>query len=286
MIKAIIILYFVISCYGYQNYFRANWECADDCEMISCEDGFADCNDHPIDGCEVNTNIEIKNCGHCDVECPAIANGVPTCISGKCGIGWCNVGFADCNYNPSDGCEIDLQTHSTNCGHCGNICTHNEKCMNGACHNVTGVTTTSCGTGQFLCGTTCCSGTCSGIGTSAVCSTTTEYKNYGCVCLQTTSPPCSLATLFNGTLFHSLIINGPFTSDVCFNVCNTATLFTMEVDTSSYAGINNLCQCFMGTSGNPTIVSGCSGGVGYTTDGMGIVELYVINPPPNSLKVK
>src|ERR1700686_5206965 len=106
MIKTIIILYFVISCcYGYKNYFRPNWECADEgCEMISCEDGFADCNENSIDGCEVNTNLEINHCSHCDLKCPAIANGVPACISGKCGIGWFNVGFADCNYNPSDGC--------------------------------------------------------------------------------------------------------------------------------------------------------------------------------------
>jgi hypothetical protein len=274
MIKTIIILYFVTSCcYGYKNYFRANWECADNdgCEMISCEDGFADCNDHPIDGCEVNTNVEIKNCGHCDVECPAIANGVPTCISGKCGIGWCNVGFADCNYNSLDGCEINLNTDIGNCGHCGIVCSScvSGKCIescptgecNGACVNLQ-TDPNNCG----VCGNACSS--CQ----SGVC--VSEYTEYGCVSTDNTmgGPDQPLFST------HIELYASTFTAVNCYNFCNPVithvTFFTLTVDTTTNTNI--ICQCHKGTLGTPPMVSGCSNGYGLTNNGNGVIEVYSV----------
>jgi hypothetical protein len=47
-------------------------------------------------------------------------------------MGACNAGFADCDRNPADGCEVDITTDA-NCGACGNACTVAETCSGGAC---------------------------------------------------------------------------------------------------------------------------------------------------------
>ena len=230
MIKTIIILYFVINCcYGYKNYFRANWECADkECEMISCEDGFADCNDDPIDGCEVNTNIEIKNCGHCDVECPAIANGVPTCILGKCGIGWCNVGFADCNYNPLDGCEVNLNTDIGNCGHCGIVC---PSCISGKCIG-------SCSAGETTCNGNCVNlqsdpNNCGACGT--ICLGLTSYCSNGA---------CTGSCPADEILCNRACVNTQSDPDhcgSCTNVCSSRTCSNGACVNTGYTDYGCVC---------------------------------------------
>jgi hypothetical protein len=52
---------------------------------------------------------------------------------GQCGFA-CLPGFFDCNHDPSDGCEVNLQNDNENCGACGTSCdaTH-DQCSAGAC---------------------------------------------------------------------------------------------------------------------------------------------------------
>jgi hypothetical protein len=45
------------------------------------------------------------SCGRCGNVCSA-ANGTSTCSAGVCGIGACNAGFANCDGNASNGCEV------------------------------------------------------------------------------------------------------------------------------------------------------------------------------------
>jgi hypothetical protein len=45
----------------------------------------------------------------------------------------CNFGFADCNHNSQDGCEINTQTDNNNCGTCGNVCLSLFFCSSGKC---------------------------------------------------------------------------------------------------------------------------------------------------------
>lgn len=72
------------------------------CEL-SCAAGYANCNKDFSDGCEVDTTQDIKNCGACGSACSTL-NATPTCAAGVCKLA-CNMGFGDCNSDPSDGCE-------------------------------------------------------------------------------------------------------------------------------------------------------------------------------------
>jgi len=76
------------------------------------------------------------NCGVCGNACSA-NHASPACVGGACEF-TCDVGFADCNAVPSDGCEADLGT-LTNCGSCGNSCSNpngSASCVAGACASV------------------------------------------------------------------------------------------------------------------------------------------------------
>ncbi len=78
---------------------------------------------------------DIDNCGACDHAC-TVAHGTPACTGGKCAVAACDAGFADCNQDPSDGCEAELATDAANCGGCGKACPAGNGagfCGNGAC---------------------------------------------------------------------------------------------------------------------------------------------------------
>lgn len=52
------------------------------------------------------------------------------------GAGGCGAGFADCNGDPADGCEVDTSTAPSSCGRCGHDCLGGA-CVAGACQPVT-----------------------------------------------------------------------------------------------------------------------------------------------------
>ncbi len=102
---------------------NANAVCANGtCSIGSCQSGpvlHGDCNGAPADGCETELN-SLTNCAECGKGC-AIANGTPTCSTGKCSVSKCNEKFGDCDGDGSNGCEKPLTT-LTNCGKCGQKC--------------------------------------------------------------------------------------------------------------------------------------------------------------------
>ncbi len=103
------------------------------CTVVACSGGYADCNGSASDGCEVNIASDPTHCGSCGKTCSS-AGGTATCTSGICGI-VCSNGYADCNSDPSDGCETSLTTTS-NCGACGTTCSNangSTTCSSGAC---------------------------------------------------------------------------------------------------------------------------------------------------------
>jgi hypothetical protein len=101
------------------------------CVMGPCYDGWGDCNEDPEDGCETALGT-VDNCSECDDVCE-FENATGVCEDGVCVIGSCDPGWTDCNEDPQDGCEADLQTDPDNCGACGNACGPDEVCADGAC---------------------------------------------------------------------------------------------------------------------------------------------------------
>ncbi len=90
------------------------------CSLV-CNAGYGDCNINSVDGCEASVLSDVNNCGACGNICPTPANGTRTCTNGTCGVS-CNPGFANCDNNSANGCEVNLNTSSSNCGACGNVC--------------------------------------------------------------------------------------------------------------------------------------------------------------------
>jgi hypothetical protein len=101
------------------------------CGSVCCGSGQTCCSS----AC-TNTQTSTMNCGTCGHVCPTGPNvQTVTCIAGTCGI-TCNTGFADCNHNPTDGCEINISTDLNNCGGCGFKCSNlncTPTCTSGVC---------------------------------------------------------------------------------------------------------------------------------------------------------
>jgi len=99
----------------------------------TCDFGYGDCNgDKSVDGCETNIGTDVNNCGACGHVCATAAHLTnPTCTNGQCG-GTCEVGWGDCNGNPNDGCEQQLNTN-THCGTCTTVCSTLPHTTGGAC---------------------------------------------------------------------------------------------------------------------------------------------------------
>jgi hypothetical protein len=125
---------------------NATAACAMGTCAYTCAAGFADCNADPMDGCEVDTRTTLAHCGGCGMVCATRPNATASCTAGACTYR-CDTGFADCDNDPSNGCEVNTQTASAHCGACGNACTTGMNCSNGTCGNICQAPTTFCAGG-------------------------------------------------------------------------------------------------------------------------------------------
>jgi hypothetical protein len=81
-----------------------------------CDAGTKTCNglcvsdDDPLYGCRDTS------CSPCE-----IPHATAACASGRCVIQSCGAGYADCNQDPTDGCETDVST-AQHCGSCKSAC--------------------------------------------------------------------------------------------------------------------------------------------------------------------
>jgi len=79
------------------------------------------------------------NCGQCGNMCDLLSPAVPECFNGTCRIKSCSPGFKDCNGIYADGCEINTDMDTENCGACDNDCNDSvfgvvsPQCMGGTC---------------------------------------------------------------------------------------------------------------------------------------------------------
>jgi hypothetical protein len=56
----------------------------------------------------VNLTTDVAHCGQCDNTCPVPQNTVAVCQSGICGMGACDAGHANCDFQPFNGCEHNV----------------------------------------------------------------------------------------------------------------------------------------------------------------------------------
>ncbi len=151
--------------------------------VCGCPLGFADCDKNPANGCEVDVITDGKNCGACGnvcqqgyvcimgaCTCPNCQNAFPNaaagCINGQCVFSGCRIGWANCDGNPQNGCEVQTSGDSKNCGACGVVCPQGNVCAGAACGCRTAA---DCPTGKACkggaCGSVCdvqsrCNGGC------------------------------------------------------------------------------------------------------------------------------
>ena len=75
-----------------------------ECHIADCIEGWDNCNESPTDGCEVNIDDDVDNCGGCDQICQ-LPHATPICVSGNCQVAACDDHFSDDNGIAEDGCE-------------------------------------------------------------------------------------------------------------------------------------------------------------------------------------
>lgn len=107
------------------------------CQRV-CNEWYANCNLVDDDGCEVDLRLpDDKNCGKCDVVCPAGTKCREDRTDGKLRCS-CPYPTIDCGHdNPNFTMCADITSDPTNCGGCGRFCVGNEQapaiCTNGVC---------------------------------------------------------------------------------------------------------------------------------------------------------
>lgn len=118
------------SCEGAEN---ADAGCVDSHCALDCHDGWGDCNELFEDGCEHDVTEDVDNCGRCGHACTRRLNAEPRCVAGECRYR-CLEGYADCNLDSVDGCEVRTDRDVDNCGECSSPClVEGDLCVFGAC---------------------------------------------------------------------------------------------------------------------------------------------------------
>jgi hypothetical protein len=87
-------------------YANAIPSCNNQC-IMTCNEGFEDCNADRVDGCEVELATDELHCGECGNAC-SFANAATECVDGACAMGVCDAGFDDCDGDPANGCECRI----------------------------------------------------------------------------------------------------------------------------------------------------------------------------------
>jgi alpha-tubulin suppressor-like RCC1 family protein len=99
------------------------------CSFANLPNGTA-CNDG--NACTQADQCAAGVCSGTPLTCPG-ANATEACSAGSCSILSCASGYADCDQQAADGCEVDITSSPANCGSCGNACPGSQICAQGAC---------------------------------------------------------------------------------------------------------------------------------------------------------
>jgi hypothetical protein len=100
------------------------------CENGKCGTKCASAGSHVCQSACVPENV--NSCGAPCRACPSAPNASPDCKAGACTF-TCAAGYLDCDKRANNGCEVDGQNDTENCGACGNRCFFNDECVFGMC---------------------------------------------------------------------------------------------------------------------------------------------------------
>ncbi len=285
---------------------NATASCAAGTCGLTCAGGYGDCNHMATDGCEATLAMDANNCGACGHMCPVLANATATCAMGTCG-STCAPGFGDCDGNPANGCETNLNTTGTACGSCTNVCNvanATASCTAGTCGvgtcnpgfaNCDGLssngcetnatTTTNCGTCGTVCGvgTVCAAGTTGAYTCISVCSGGTTDCSGACVATQTDPTNCGACgmrctTPPNGLPGCTAGVCGLASCDPGFGDCNHTLSDGCEVDLRTTLTSCGACGTVCSPYANAT--AACVGGacgIGSCTTGYGNCDSVTTN---------
>ena len=207
---------------------------------LSCSYPVANCDNNAQNGCEVNLTSDRNNCGVCGNTCADQANSTGSCGSGSCSV-QCKTGFGNCNTIKTDGCEINLNTDSNNCGGCGKKCGGSETCQSGAC------TAIQCSTGTANCDNNAQNG----------CETpTTTLTNCGGCGISCTAPANMVASC-NGSC--------QFTCKAGFADCNGNQADGCEVNLNTDTNHCGTCSTTCSSTGGTASCNSGSCGISCST---------------------
>jgi hypothetical protein len=94
----------------------------------SCAVGRKSCSGTCVSTDDSRTGCGAPSCAPC-----VIAHGSAKCASGGCAVAECESGRADCDGNPSDGCEVDVTSDPKHCGACTTACAPEQVCGPNGC---------------------------------------------------------------------------------------------------------------------------------------------------------
>jgi hypothetical protein len=139
------------------NICASNHVCVEGCSpMQGCDAGKTCCGA----SCHDLTNMDVNNCGACGNKCPVPAHAFATCADSMCGMGLCDMAYANCDGMSTNGCEQNILQD----GACTCVPGTTQACYQGApgtmgvgpCKggtqtcNPDGISWSSCGGGQVL----------------------------------------------------------------------------------------------------------------------------------------
>ncbi len=116
------------------------------CPVTTCTLPWATCSSSEFP-CSTDLANDRDNCGGCGIRCGDRAGLVnPTslaenwwCVDGQCTFGCSNSAtsarMANCDGDPTNGCEADVDGDVNNCGDCGLKCPSGELCFKGQCND-------------------------------------------------------------------------------------------------------------------------------------------------------